>query len=186
MISDTDHNWADSYPYLSNLINQYNLKTGVELGVAAARHSEYILRNTSIEKLWSIDRWQHVEDYDDLMNLSQEDHDQLYEFACSKLKIFGDRSLVVRSDTTEASKLFKDHSLDFVYVDADHSYEGCKRDLLAWIPKVKIGGFITGHDLNWQSVFTAISEVLPQFNMKDVVNIGEACWAQQVPEWRST
>jgi len=181
MKNETDHNWQDSYPHLSNLINQYNLKLGVELGVAAGRHSEYILKHTNVDKLWSIDRWAHVIGYDDLMNLPQEEHDELYEYVCSKLKIFGNRSEVIRSDTVEASKLFEDYSLDFVYVDADHSYEGCKRDLLAWLPKIKIGGFITGHDLNWESVFKAMNEVLPQFGIHSVVPIGEQCWAQMIP-----
>lgn len=182
MIKESDHNWNSSYPYLSRLINTHNLKLGVELGVAAGRHSEYILENTCVEKLWSIDRWQHVDGYDDLMNLSQNDHDDLYAYACMKLSRFGDRSEVIRSDTVIASSLFSDRYLDFVYVDADHSYEGCKRDLLAWIPKIKEGGFITGHDLNWESVSRAISEVLPKFGMNSVVAIGEACWAERIPK----
>lgn len=182
MIKETDHNWEGSYPYLSNVINQYDLKIGVELGVAAGRHSEYILSNTKVEKLWSIDRWQHVEGYDDPMNLPQKEHDELYQYVCKKLEKFGERCIVVRSDTTSASEKFENESLDFVYVDADHSYEGCKRDLLAWLPKIKKGGFITGHDLNWESVFKAISEVLPQFGIESVVSIGETCWAQRLPE----
>jgi hypothetical protein len=185
MIQDNDHNWSDSYPHLSKLINDHDLKIGVELGVAAGRHSEYILRNTKIEKLWSIDRWQHVVGYDDPMNLPQKDHDELYEYVCKKLSFFGERCTVLRSDTTTASNLFQDQTLDFVYVDADHSYEGCKRDLLAWIPKIKFGGFITGHDLNWPTVYRAISEALPLFDMNQVVSIGEACWAQRIPSRNS-
>lgn len=182
MIKESEHNWVDSYPHLSNLINRENLKIGVELGVAAGRHSEYILNNTSVEKLWSIDRWIHVEGYDDPMNLPQKDHDDLYLYVCEKLKKFEERSVILRCDTTEASKNFLDKTLDFVYVDADHSYEGCKKDLIAWIPKIRIGGYITGHDLNWPSVLKAISEILPQFGMSEVISIGEACWAQKIPE----
>lgn len=182
MIEEKDHCWEDSYPHLSRLINDLDLKTGVELGVAAGRHSEYILLNTKIEKLWSIDRWQHVDGYDDLMNLPQAQHDELHSYVCNKLQSFGERSVVIKSDTTQASNLFDDYSLDFVYVDADHSYEGCKRDLEAWIPKIKKGGYITGHDLNWESVFKAISEVLPRFGIYNVMSIGEACWAQKIPD----
>ncbi len=181
MISEDQHNWSDSYPYLSNLINQFDLRVGVELGVAAGRHSEYILYRTGVRRLYSIDRWQHVDGYNDAMNLPQNEHDELYEYVSQKLSKFGDRSVVVRQDTTTASDLFENESLDFVYVDADHSYEGCKRDLLAWIPKIKKGGFITGHDLNWESVSTAISEVLPMFGINSIIPIGETCWAQQIP-----
>jgi hypothetical protein len=39
-----------------------------------------------------------------------------------------------------------DISFDMIYIDGDHSYEGCKRDLLAAFKKVKKGGWIMGHD----------------------------------------
>lgn len=176
------HNWHESYPHLSRIINQMGLRVGVELGVAAGRHSRYILENSGVDKLWSIDRWQHIEGYDDAMNLPQNEHDELYLYVCSQLSRFGQRSSIIRSDTTLASTIFPDKFLDFVYVDADHSYEGCKRDLLAWIPKIKVGGIISGHDLNWESVSKAIEEVMPQFGIEKVEPIGETCWAQVVPE----
>lgn len=177
MINENEHNWNPSYPYLSKLINEKNLKVGVELGVAAARHSEYILLNTNVDKLWSIDRWEHVVGYDDDMNLPQDKHDELYEYAKEKLKKFNERSEILRLDTAEASSRFLDKSLDFVYVDADHSYEGCKRDLLAWIPKIKSGGYITGHDANIQTVAQAVFDALTHFNLKNPYILGDSCWA---------
>lgn len=39
-----------------------------------------------------------------------------------------------------------ENSLDVIYIDADHSYEGCKRDLDLAYRKVKSGGWICGHD----------------------------------------
>lgn len=48
----------------------------------------------------------------------------------------------------EAAGLFKDESLDMVYIDGNHLYEFVKKDVLLWAPKVKIGGFVAGHD--WQ------------------------------------
>lgn len=182
MITDEMHNWGDSYPHLSRIISQMQLRRGVELGVAAGRHSEYILEKTGVDKLWSIDRWAHVSGYDDDMNLPQNEHDELYLYVCKKLSKFGPRSSIIRSDTTLASSIFEDKSLDFVYVDADHSYEGCKKDLIAWIPKIRTGGIISGHDLNWDTVSRAIEDALPQFGIDSVVPIGEACWAQIVPE----
>ena len=41
---------------------------------------------------------------------------------------------------------FEDGSLDFVYIDALHTYEALKEDIAAWLPKIKKGGFIGGHD----------------------------------------
>lgn len=46
----------------------------------------------------------------------------------------------------EASKKFNDSTIDFIHIDADHSYEMILQDLNSWFPKVKTGGIITMHD----------------------------------------
>lgn len=49
-------------------------------------------------------------------------------------------------NSIEIAKTFKDNSLDFVYIDAGHSYEEVKADYEAWLPKVRKGGIVSGHD----------------------------------------
>lgn len=49
--------------------------------------------------------------------------------------------------------------LDFVFVDGDHSYEGCLADIRAWLPLVRDGGVIAGHDYDWPGVRRAVDEV---------------------------
>ena len=46
----------------------------------------------------------------------------------------------------DVAKTVEDGSLDFVYIDGLHDYGSVKRDIGAWWPKVKVGGFIGGHD----------------------------------------
>jgi len=53
---------------------------------------------------------------------------------------------ILRSYSHAAATLFKDQSLDWVYVDANHEYKWVKRDIEAWLPKIKPGGFMGGHD----------------------------------------
>ncbi len=52
----------------------------------------------------------------------------------------------IRLPSVHAARLYRDNSLDFVYIDADHRYEFVKQDILAWRPKIKKGGVIAGHD----------------------------------------
>ena len=42
--------------------------------------------------------------------------------------------------------IIPDNTLDFCYIDADHSYDSVKNDLDIWLPKIKINGIICGHD----------------------------------------
>jgi hypothetical protein len=53
---------------------------------------------------------------------------------------------VIRDDSRAAAAQFDNESVDFLYVDASHSYEGVLGDLIAWYPKVKVGGVIAGDD----------------------------------------
>jgi len=52
----------------------------------------------------------------------------------------------IKLPSLEAVKLYDDHSLDFVFIDAAHDYDNVRKDILAWKPKVKPGGILAGHD----------------------------------------
>ncbi len=53
---------------------------------------------------------------------------------------------IYREYSFDAVKHFVDNYFDLIYIDADHSYEGCLRDIEDWYPKVKKGGFLLGDD----------------------------------------
>lgn len=70
-----------------------------------------------------------------------------------------------RGDSAEAADYFDDGSVDFCFIDADHSYEGVKRDILAWLPKVADGGAIGGHDhtAEFPGVVVAVAQIFGSF-----------------------
>lgn len=78
-------------------------------------------------------------------------------------KHFPDRVDIMRMDTHSAARFVPDASLDFVFIDADHTYEGCKRDIEDWACKIRPGGILSGHDINWPTVRQAVEERFPQF-----------------------
>ena len=63
--------------------------------------------------------------------------------------------------SVSAAKHFEDNSLDFVFIDADHSYESVLSDLHAWHSKVKPGGILAGHDYPQEGVAAAVNEFFP-------------------------
>ncbi len=64
----------------------------------------------------------------------------------SDLKLQGINLQLLRGDSVKMSSAVIDGELDFVYLDADHTYEAVKADIAAWWPKVRVGGTLGGHD----------------------------------------
>ncbi len=119
--------------------------TAVEVGVAEGNYSRVFL------DLWPgkyvmVDRWCHIDGYDDIMNGSDDEHEQRHQQALLVALKNRDRCSILRMDSVAAANTFPDRSLDFVYLDGDHSLAGCTRDIVAWAPKVKVGGILAGHD----------------------------------------
>ena len=51
--------------------------------------------------------------------------------------------------------------VDMVFVDGEHSYEGCKGDILAWLPNIKPGGIIAIHDYRKEDLFSSDEDFQP-------------------------
>lgn len=62
----------------------------------------------------------------------------------------------------DAVKDFEDKSIDFIYIDALHTYEAVKQDIILWLPKLAPGGIIAGHDYRrrFKGVIRAVNEEL--------------------------
>ena len=60
------------------------------------------------------------------------------------------------------SNIFADKSVDLVYIDGDHSYEAVSKDIELYLPKIKQGGIMAGHDYSksWPGVIKAVDERL--------------------------
>ncbi|MCC3528786.1 MAG: tetratricopeptide repeat protein [Microcoleus sp. PH2017_22_RUC_O_B] len=172
-----EESWKPAYKFLPELIQKFNLKVGAEIGVAFGGHSEAMLSNTNIELLYGIDSYQHSDSYDDPMNLPQADFDILCETTKNRLAVFGDRFRLIRSNSQQAMGQI-DGLLDFVYIDAEHSYQGVWQDLCTWYSKIRVGGLISGHDYG-HIAFPGVKQAIDEFfrRLDWQVNLeGEGVW----------
>ena len=70
---------------------------------------------------------------------------------------------IIKGDSFEVSKQFKDESVDMFFLDGDHDYLSVKIDISAWLPKVRIGGAVLFHDFeSWHGVTEAVQEISAQ------------------------
>ena len=118
--------------------------TGVEVGTSGGENMAEVLKEwKSIEKLYCID---YYPTYIDFRN--SEDQELLRSMAIQKI-ITHVKSHLVIDKSVDAAKKFADGTFDFVYIDANHAYDFVRADVLAWMPKIKNGGIIGGHDYDW-------------------------------------
>lgn len=76
---------------------------------------------------------------------------------------------IIECDSALAAGQLADASLDFCFVDAAHDYESVHRDITAWLPKMKPGAILAGHDICWPDVRRAVGELCPKFKVIDNV-----------------
>ncbi len=85
---------------------------------------------------------------------------------------------IMRMYTHDAVKFFPDEYFDLIYIDADHTYEGCKADIEAWYPKLRKGGFFTGDDYTryrakYTGVIFGVVEAVNEFGKKQGLPVYE-------------
>ena len=126
-------------------ISKYSIENICEVGVFASQNFKRLLDGNP-RVLVGVDVW--IRDGNPAHNdssFTQEQLDEQCEYFKKLMKKFPSVRLY-RQYSEEAAKNFPDEYFDLIYIDADHSYEGCKKDLEAWWPKVKKGRFFTGDD----------------------------------------
>ncbi|TWT46787.1 class I SAM-dependent methyltransferase [Botrimarina hoheduenensis] len=124
----------------------------VEIGVNQGEFSQTILSKTSPRKLHLIDCWEeHHEGLDyphDGFYAKQADHQSNFDLVRQRFAgpIATGQVAVHRGYSVPMLETLADASIDWVYVDANHSYEAVAAELAVLLRKVKPGGVIAGHD----------------------------------------
>lgn len=78
---------------------------------------------------------------------------------------YGDRLIAIEALSVDGANSIDDASLDLVFIDADHSYEWVKKDIAAYKPKLKSQGWLTGHDIDFPGVNSAVNEVVKTYEI---------------------
>lgn len=102
-----------------------------------------------------------------------------FEFNINKNGFKGDVE-ILQMTSLEASKLHTDNSLDAVFIDGLHDYENVKLDILVWLPKLKKGGIMIGHDYpntpdgGFEELKKAVDELV-RYDKDKFYNFGCVC-----------
>jgi predicted O-methyltransferase YrrM len=126
----------------------------VEVGSFKGKSSSFLAAGLrSGARLSCVDTWLNSSmPYD-------EPNDSLPQFL-ENTKKYRDRIDICRGKSADMAARWQRH-IDLLFIDGDHSYEGCKTDLISWFPWVRQGGWIAFHDSGVDGVARVISEFFP-------------------------
>ena len=166
-------NWFTFPSLYKRMVEEFpSDSTFVEVGVWKGKSAAYmcveIARSKKHIRFYCVDSW--------------EDQD-IYHTFVTNMKPVEVYYTPVRLSSVEASeRLFANKSLDFVFIDSDHSYDTTIQELLAWTPKIKPGGILAGHDYypdhpEYCGVYAAVNTL---FDSKDIES-SENCFIIRDP-----
>lgn len=125
-----------------------------EIGVARGEFSTELLARCEPAELSLVDHWLAepgaTVEYGDQ---AEQDRRHVAVTANFTAEIGAERVRILRQSSAEASATFTDGTLDVVYIDADHSYDGVRGDLETYMPKLAPGGLLMGHDFARHKTF---------------------------------
>lgn len=150
------------------MINEYYITCsssliGVEIGVNEGENAFNILTTMNIKKLYLIDPYIPYNEDGKIMDFTDS------EKRMRKLLASHHKNIKIIKDTSKnAVNEIPDNSVDFVYIDGNHSYEYVKEDLELYYPKLKSGGIMGGHDFSTETlgVVKAVIEFMEKNHIK--------------------
>ena len=138
----------------TELLGRIKPATVLEIGVWKGDFAATVLHTTpSIARYYMIDPWRRLDRWNKPLNTTDVDLERAYQDALQSTAFAKDKIVVLRGTTTGVIDKIPDKSLDFVYVDGDHTLRGITTDLICTYPKLKAGGYIGGDDFEpniWQ------------------------------------
>ncbi len=156
-------------------------KVGAEIGVWEGQFARTICDTTGAF-LYAVDPWAVQGDYIEVKN-NKARLDKAFVRTQNALSPYPHQ--MVRATSIEAAKKIADESLDFCYLDGNHMKPHVLADIAAWMPKVKSGGVLAGHDCKEfpTKPFIQVLDAVTSYTKAD----GIAPWfifaADKAPSW---
>jgi predicted O-methyltransferase YrrM len=154
----------DNRKAVVELATNIGARTIVEIGVRRGRLSILLAEVPTLDRLYLVDVWMPE-------RVNTQNPEKNFRSVSRWARKRGDVE-VLRMRSDEAVNQFKDGSIDFLYIDGDHSYHGVTSDIKNYRRKVR--GTIAGDDYNLKSVKKAVDELLPH---RHVHSNGRLWWA---------
>jgi len=155
---------------LDRLIKQNGFEFVVELGVKEGKLTAFLLANNSDLRMVAVDLFAPINRADGpgVETYHDWNFEQIKREFIQRVEPYKNRVQLMQMLTTEAAPFVVDGNVDLVFIDAGHDYDSVIADIEAWLPKVRSGGIVSGHDYQqkFPGVQRAVAEKLPLHEIK--------------------
>jgi hypothetical protein len=147
---------------LARLFHELGFTKGAEIGTWEGGYAEIICKANPDVHLTCVDPWSAYDGYKEIKN-DQSRLNTAFDVTVKRLAPFN--CTILRMTSLAAAPRIPDGSLDFVYIDSNHRAEFVQQDLNAWVPKVRVGGIVAGHDYgnHKKKPFIQVQPVVDEF-----------------------
>jgi predicted O-methyltransferase YrrM len=154
------------------------VEIGAWKGRSAAFMAVEIINSGKRIDFYTVDHWlgshEHAHDIDPDVKAGR-----LYDVFIENIGAVRNHVTPLRGNSTNVATQFLDRSVDFIYLDAGHTYDDVHADLTAWWPKLKAGGVMAGDDWCWAD---GVARAVAEFFSARGLEIGTQAGAPN-PEW---
>jgi Methyltransferase domain len=137
-----------------DIVRAAQVQSMMEVGVWKGEYAETVLQQCdSIRQYYMLDPWATLPDWNKPFNVAPQQFDEVYEEAMRRTDFAAQKRIILRGRTKEVIDKLPDNTLDFAYIDGDHTLRGITIDLIKVLPKIRDGGLIGGDDFTntpWQ------------------------------------
>lgn len=147
-IKDIVQEGGNRIEFWTIFINKLQLRSIAEIGVFKGDFTLELLDNcSSIKEYFMIDPWRNIKGWNKPANVSDSSFEKFYLETLNKTEFFKEKRYILKGTTIEVIESISDESLDFIYIDGDHTLKGITIDLICSWKKIKNNGFVAGDDL---------------------------------------
>jgi hypothetical protein len=148
---------------LIKILKKEKVKKFAEIGVWKSHSVKDILKHIpDLEEYWAVDPWDaNLAYYRTQKRRTEKEWFQMYWYCCRLMTYFPELR-VLKMTSEQASTIFPDDYFDMVYIDGIHTFEHVYADVGYWLPKVRKGGLISGHDYG-HSKFPEVKEAVDKW-----------------------
>lgn len=150
--------------WVLKMVSEHKVKSFAEVGVLEGQLADGLISAHPEIQYCGVERW--IED---------KLRERFAEWTKNRRAV-----AIYAMSSLEAAPFIDDGSMDMVYIDADHTYENVRNDILLWGKKVKNGGILAGHDYNPDGGYgthRAVNELVEGFHLQeDDASKGNKIW----------